>query len=149
MAFLKLAEAKTLLAKVVHYDFHDETLLCEAIDTTGMRKPQSNQRLALLGDVMLKHVLLDTWYPTGTPKGTGNTIVSTLGSNGSLAAAARSAGLAKCIITHPGFMGPISDGMLATAVEAILGAIYLDSSKSMDKMKEIMTALGLMAGIIG
>ncbi|KAK3675245.1 hypothetical protein LTR78_004755 [Recurvomyces mirabilis] len=145
----KLAEAKALLARIMDYHFVNDDRLLEAIDTTGMRKPQSNQRLALLGDVVLKHVLLDDWYPTGTPKGTGNSIVSTVGSNASLAAAAHNVGLASCIITNPGHMGAVSNGMLATAVEAILGAIYLDSGKSVDSVKDAMTAFGLVSGSEG
>lgn len=64
-----LSTAKALVTRVTGYHFQDDALLMEAIDTTGMRTPQSNQRLAILGDAVLKHVLVDDWYPSGTPKG--------------------------------------------------------------------------------
>ena len=38
-------------------------LLVGALDTTGMRTKESNQRLAMLDDALLKLILLDSWYP--------------------------------------------------------------------------------------
>lgn len=58
-----------MLKRVTGYEFGEDQFLLEAIDTTGLRISQSNQRLALLGDIVLKHVILDEWYPTGKPKG--------------------------------------------------------------------------------
>lgn len=49
------------------------------------------------------------------------------------------------MITNPGHCGPVSQGTLATTVEAILGAIYLDSDKDMDAVKSAMAALELTA----
>lgn len=51
------------------YTFLDIDLMIKALDTTGLRSPESNQRLAMLGDAVLKQVLLDDWYASGTPKG--------------------------------------------------------------------------------
>ena len=51
------------------YTFLDSDLMIKALDTTGLRSPESNQRLAMLGDAVLKQVLLEDWYESGTPKG--------------------------------------------------------------------------------
>ena len=51
------------------HTFSNNNLLLEALDTTGMRTAESNQRLALFGDALLKTILLDTWYAGGTAKG--------------------------------------------------------------------------------
>jgi hypothetical protein len=53
----------------ISYNFKDNNLLLEALDTTGMRTNESNQRLAMLGDALLKMILLDSWYAGGTAKG--------------------------------------------------------------------------------
>lgn len=45
-------------------------LLLEALDTTGMRTAESNQRLAMLRDALIQLDLLDSWYAGGTSKGT-------------------------------------------------------------------------------
>lgn len=65
----KLDHAKSLIQDFAGYRFRDENTLRGALDTTGLCVQQSNQRLASLGDAILKFVLLDDWYPTGTPKG--------------------------------------------------------------------------------
>ena len=53
----------------IGYPFKDINLLLEALDTTGMRTAESNQRLAMLGDALIQMVLLDVWYAGGTSKG--------------------------------------------------------------------------------
>jgi ribonuclease-3 len=53
----------------VGHTFTNKDLLLEALDTTGMRTAESNQRLAMLGDALLKTILLDSWYAGGTAKG--------------------------------------------------------------------------------
>jgi ribonuclease III len=70
--------------------------------------------------------------------------VSNVGSNANLAATARKFGLESCVITNPGHIGPVSSGMLSTTVEAILGAIYLDSKKDMSVMQTVLIALELL-----
>lgn len=57
----------------ISYNFKDNNLLLEALDTTGMRTNESNQRLAMLGDALLKMILLDIWYAGGTAKGSFST----------------------------------------------------------------------------
>lgn len=72
----KLGHAKSLIQDLAGYRFKDENVLLDALDTTGLRVQQSNQRLALLGDAILKFIILDDWYPTGTPKGAHNLLIS-------------------------------------------------------------------------
>ncbi|KAF2770048.1 ribonuclease III [Teratosphaeria nubilosa] len=146
MAAHKLEQAKALVLQFAGYEFTNDDVLYEAIDTTGLRIAQSNQRLALLGDVILKHFILDDWYPTGQAKGIGNDLVATIGSNANLATAGARVGLEECIVTHPGNPGSVSDGMLSTAVEAVLGAIYVDSRKDMAVVRTAMEGLGLKFG---
>ncbi|RMZ09610.1 hypothetical protein D0860_04154 [Hortaea werneckii] len=139
----KLGRAISLIQDLSGYRFRDENILLDAIDTTGLRVQQSNQRLALLGDSILKFIILDDWYPTGTPKGAGNDHVSRIGSNANLAAAARLHGIEACVFTHPGHRGPVSQATLSTTVEAIIGAVYLDSENDLNAVRAFMKALGL------
>jgi dsRNA-specific ribonuclease len=55
---------------IVGYNFTRRDLLAEALDTSGDRNPESNQRLAMLGDALLQIILLDAWYASGNTKGT-------------------------------------------------------------------------------
>ncbi|KAI7475429.1 hypothetical protein KC351_g10091 [Hortaea werneckii] len=135
----KLGRAISLIQDLSGYRFRDENILLDAIDTTGLRVQQSNQRLALLGDSILKFIILDDWYPTGA----GNDHVSRIGSNANLAAAARLHGIEACVFTHPGHRGPVSQATLSTTVEAIIGAVYLDSENDLNAVRAFMKALGL------
>lgn len=65
----RVASAEAFVLHKMRYQVQDRALLIEALDTTGLRIRQSNQRLALLGDAALKLALLDEWYPAATPKG--------------------------------------------------------------------------------
>lgn len=65
----QLQNAKDLIHRFTGHQMSNDALLFEAIDTTGMRVYQSNQRLALLGDKIMAFIIANEWYPTGTPKG--------------------------------------------------------------------------------
>lgn len=56
---------------------------------------------------------------------------------------ARDAGIDKHVILHPGHIGRVSDKTLATTIEAILGAVYLDTAKDLDSVNRTMALLGL------
>lgn len=51
--------------------------------------------------------------------------------------------LGESIFINRSQVGSISPGSMATTVEALLGAVYIDSEKDMDKLKNSMNALGL------
>jgi ribonuclease-3 len=154
-----------LVQSVIGHTFAKPGLLKEALDTTGLRTAESNQRLAMLGDALLKMILLDDWYAGGSAKGTratksstmgtitdkvsgeGNNLVSFIGSNANLAIRARGVGLDRHVIVNPGHRGNVSDKTLATTVEALLGAVYLDSEKDMESVSQAMILLGLKAPI--
>jgi dsRNA-specific ribonuclease len=68
-----MASSIVVASNYVHntlgYSFQDTRLLEEALDTTGLRLPGSNGRLAMIGDSRLKDVILDDWYASGASKG--------------------------------------------------------------------------------
>lgn len=63
-----LQNAKDLIERLTNHHFDNDNLLLD-LDTTGMRRHQSNQRLALLGDKIMAIIIAESWYPTGSPKG--------------------------------------------------------------------------------
>jgi ribonuclease-3 len=66
---LKIELANRFVAASFGYVFKDNSLLKQALDTTGLRVRESNQRLALLGDRIIAFLVTDAWYSTGTSKG--------------------------------------------------------------------------------
>lgn len=64
-----MAESQAHIAAVTGYTITSMALVHEALDTTGLRAPQSNQRLAMVGDAALKAAILNEWYETKDAKG--------------------------------------------------------------------------------
>lgn len=75
--------------------------------------------------------------------GNGNNRVSSIRSNANLAIVGRDAGIDQHAVLPPGHIGRISDKTLATTIEAILGAVYLDTSKEIKAVSRTMAVLGL------
>jgi hypothetical protein len=63
-----IVAAAAFVRKTLGYSFTDTRLLEEALDSTGLRSPGSNGRLAMIGDSRLKDVILDDWYASGAGK---------------------------------------------------------------------------------
>jgi ribonuclease-3 len=73
-----------------------------------------------------------------------NNRISKLGSKDYLCRCGRDAGLEKFIQTNPcQGMEPPSAAMIATAVEALLGAVWYDSGRNMQMVQGIMGRLHL------
>jgi len=99
----------------------------------------SNSALAVLGDARMNGVLCKWWWGTHTPdKHRWTTLRHDKCANGPLAALGRRVGLHKCSIQNPGqpFM---SDKLVATMVEAVMGAVYLDGGE--EELERVMMAL--------
>jgi len=61
--------ASDFVQNTLGYSFRNTLLLEEALDTTGLRSPGSNGRLAMIGDSRLKDIILYNWYVSGASKG--------------------------------------------------------------------------------
>lgn len=139
----QITEATSFVQTWTRHSFHDNHVLVEALDTTGLSRAESNQRLAMLGDKALGMALIDDWRVTGEPKVTAMLILNNVASNVNLGEVASKAGLGLHIKANPGQVGPVSRKTLATTVEAVLGAIWEDSGKDIQAVKTAMMNMGL------
>ncbi|KAL9033905.1 MAG: hypothetical protein Q9214_007289 [Letrouitia sp. 1 TL-2023] len=156
---------------IINYHFRDPSLLDEAFQaagslmtSSGHRKfPDGNKRLAVVGDTVLQLALAETWYEGSEIRGISldyflNTISSAarglhtaaerfnrtrqeVGSNQNLDIIGRQNGLDRLINLAAGARQP-SAGTMAATVEAVIGAVYLDSG--MTQVKDVMQTLGLV-----
>lgn len=76
----------------------------------------------------------------------GNRQLSTIGSNANLSDLGRQVGLENYISTNPsqGNETP-SPAVVATAVEALIGSIWLDSRRNLQSVRQVVLNLGLVA----
>jgi dsRNA-specific ribonuclease len=127
--------------------FRDLQLLVEAISASSARELSSNKRLAFLGDTVLEFIVTSQLFVNHSiwPAGYLSAKKKLIISNSHLSRMALDVGLDKSILTDqfspgtwkPHYISdvlnndvegtrPISKGMLADAVEALIGAAYLD-----------------------
>ena len=78
-------------------------------------------------------------------KGDMSTLQRDLVSNETLAIRGFSHGLDGCVITNAGHVGRISERMMATAVEAIVGAVFKDSGFDFESVRAVMARLGFFS----
>jgi ribonuclease-3 len=132
------------------YTFKDQSLPEEAILAAGASSqrndvegdPRGNKRLALIGDALIRLEIVDQWHATGVPPSQTQKFVSRRASNKNLERIGREAGLAKYIITHPGQKNA-GRTTLASAVEALVGAAWLDSNKDFTAVRMIVRTLSI------
>ena len=63
-------------------------------------------------------------------------------SNVHLATIARTIGLQNIVVASPSLAGPLPSSILSTALEAVIGAVWMDS-RDMDTVARVMSNIGL------
>ena len=119
------------LSRVLNYRFEDVSLLEQALTHRSAAK-QHNERLEFLGDAVLGMVIADALYNTfdDVPEGKLTRMRSTLVKGETLAELAIEARIGELLKLGQGELksgGHRRSSILADAVEAVLGAIYLDA----------------------
>ncbi|KAK3663701.1 hypothetical protein LTR22_005402 [Elasticomyces elasticus] len=127
-----ITQAATLVKRLTRYRFKNPEYLREALHISGVNSLPSNRRLAL--------ILIDNWYLSGAKNGRASSILTEVASNASLAAVANRIGIRQFVETD---QSTVSGYTLATTIEAIVGAAYLDSDKDWTVAKEVMDGFGL------
>ncbi|RBR19968.1 hypothetical protein FVER53590_12282 [Fusarium verticillioides] len=125
----KVSECESIIA----YEFTSKTLCAEALNKAADWNCQivingsakwmpKNDRLAVYGDSAVAFYLCNLWIKRGLSNHCWTTIRGDLISNSNLTEIRKERGLDKCINMNGGSRSP-SPSMVATAVEAILGAV--------------------------
>jgi len=120
------------LTKKLGYEFNDAALLVQAL-THRSAKGEHNERLEFLGDSILGFVIAEALYDKFPKHDEGDLtrMRSSLVKGVTLAEVARDFDLGECLILGPGELksgGHRRESILEDAIEAIIGAVYLDST---------------------
>ncbi len=122
----------TRLTKKLGYEFNEPSLLVQAL-THRSAKGAHNERLEFLGDSILGFVIAEALYEKFPKHDEGDLtrMRSSLVKGVTLAEVARDFNLGECLILGPGELksgGHRRESILEDAIEAIIGAVYLDSN---------------------
>ncbi len=147
--------AMELLCVRVAYEFQNPNLLLESLTHSSaaryvqkknlhMQSLPWNERLEFLGDSVLSLVLSSILLqrPEKFPEGQLSKIRASLVNEQTLARISQSIGVGECLLLGPGEEragGRNKDSVLADALEAFLGAIYLDSG--LENARRVILAL--------
>ncbi|GIJ87013.1 hypothetical protein Asppvi_005912 [Aspergillus pseudoviridinutans] len=149
MSHMSLDKRAESVEDIIHYDFTNRAILYEALRSAGAHaitgrayRPDGNKDLAQIGDAVLQLILVMDGYEAKAGRGYINQIVSSVGSNPHLAQMGSNAGLENLILINPS-QASVSPGVMAQTVEAILGAVYLDSEMDVQAVRAVMAALNL------
>ena len=125
------AQEMTRLSKKLGYTFQEPLLLLQAL-THRSAKGDHNERLEFLGDSILGFVIAECLYDQFPKENEGDLtrMRSSLVKGVTLAEIARGFNLGEYLILGPGELksgGHRRDSILEDAIEAIIGAVYIDS----------------------
>ena len=131
------------LSRALGHTFEDEALLEQALTHRSAAKVH-NERLEFLGDAILGMVIADALYKAfpDVPEGKLTRMRSTLVKGETLAELAKEANVGDLLRLGQGELksgGHRRSSILADAMEAILGAIYLDAG--LPKVQQVIASL--------
>ena len=126
-----MEKAETWLDKTLHYRFQDASLLLQAL-THRSASGANNERLEFLGDAVLDFVISDAVFKRrpDADEGDLSKLRASLVKDTSLAKLAADLGIGKHLVLGSGERktgGHRRESILADALEAIFGAVFLDS----------------------
>jgi len=126
-----ITKAETWLKKSLDYEFNDVRLLEQALTHRSAPGP-NNERFEFLGDAVLDFVISEVVFRAHpmAPEGDLSRLRSSLVKDTSLAALAADLGVGEHLIMGSGERktgGHRRESILADALEAIFGAVYLDA----------------------
>ncbi|MCU0281075.1 MAG: ribonuclease III [Acidimicrobiia bacterium] len=126
-----MADAPTPLEAALGYTFTDRGLLRRALTHRSHDPDGSNERLEFLGDAVLEFVITTHLYASSERnEGEMTKVRISVVSQEALSEIARVAGVGEAVLLDPGEEetgGRRKPSILSDALEAVLGAIYLDA----------------------
>ncbi|KAJ5111455.1 hypothetical protein N7532_001990 [Penicillium argentinense] len=127
---------------LIGYQFQHRDLMEEALEEA---EPETagNERLALLGDKVLALMLLQRWYGEGNTTEQGTNLLQAYACNRQVTSRARALDLQKFIHKRLDLERSVPDHALASTVEAILGAVWLDSEEKIKRVNDVMEKISL------
>lgn len=133
------------LGRALHYQFQDSQLLESAV-THRSAGSNNNERLEFLGDAVLGYVIAEWLFERfpGASEGKLSRLRASLVKRDTLADIARELEIGEYLRLGSGELksgGFRRDSILADALEAILGAIVLDSGGGLDSCRDIIHRL--------
>ncbi|KAF7525649.1 hypothetical protein PCG10_004640 [Penicillium crustosum] len=126
----------------INYSFTNYTLSREALQVSNGFNGDGNKGLALIGDSILDLIIVISGRKKNKTKGEISEMIQLKASNAALAKQGFVLGIDRFIVKNPSQI-EIMPKVMATTMEAIVGAVYIDCNEQIQPCEDVMTALGL------
>ncbi|KAF3310051.1 hypothetical protein TWF173_010163 [Orbilia oligospora] len=139
--------------KIIGYNFKDIHLLTEALEAAGRAvdhetgSVDGNKRLALVGDAVLRLILVDEWYSSKGSRGGADKTLKEFASNRRLQECAEKINIVFYILPNPARAAQkerVPKKTSASTIEALVGAVWLDSDRNFEVAKESARHMGIL-----
>ncbi|OQD75521.1 hypothetical protein PENDEC_c007G02304 [Penicillium decumbens] len=136
------AERIRAVEGIIGYEFQEKSLLLKALEAAGATAAsQGNKRLALIGDAALRLVLYEFGYEDQATIYDMTQAQNIRATNQNLAQIGFTLGLDVYIQLNPSAQGVVPGRLMATTIEAIIGAVYLDCNKNIMVIRPLILHL--------
>ncbi|KAJ4346670.1 uncharacterized protein N0V89_010601 [Didymosphaeria variabile] len=133
----------------INYHFHNCSFLKEAflsagasVSDTKVEGPEKgNKRLALVGDAALRLAVMDDWFKDDSDTAAGQKRFLSIGTNERLKDIATNWEIDKLVVKNPCQQGNCPKETLAATIEAVLGAVWVDSDRNLAVVQEVLSKL--------
>ncbi|KAJ5947231.1 hypothetical protein N7466_000246 [Penicillium verhagenii] len=130
------------LEAIIHYSPRDPDLPMQSLEAAGSTtRREGNKRLAIIGDAIIRLILYVRGYESNASTMEMTNAQNTKACNAYLAQRGFSLGIDSCIRLNPSAQGVIPSRLMATTMEAIVGAVYLDSGKDLAITGDVVVLL--------
>ncbi|KAB8202241.1 hypothetical protein BDV34DRAFT_237094 [Aspergillus parasiticus] len=134
-----MENATDFIECVIGYSFNDRHVAEEALQRVR------NKRLAFLGDKAVALVLIESWYRSGKSCEDGCSQLQHYACNKEMVRQAKQKHINAAFQSDPShpLSGPPSIHCAATDMEAIAGAVWIDSGRNFEAVKGVMKSLDI------
>ncbi|KAL4863647.1 hypothetical protein BDV12DRAFT_177274 [Aspergillus spectabilis] len=123
--------------------FTNPALLLEALRASGVTDSEGNKGLALIGDTGLQFALQVEGRERHASRERVNQVISETAGNANLARRGFALGLEQYIRNNPSQGTYFSDRLMASTMEAIVGAYFEDQARDFVALQRVVATLGL------
>ncbi|KIA75658.1 RNAse III [Aspergillus ustus] len=140
---IPIRERPSALVTRLNLVANDANLYTESLRAPGYSDSTGNRDLAGIGDSLLRQFYQIEGRTRRKSRGAIQDIVGRLASNNNLAARGFALGIDRYILNNPSNQGAVPISLMATTMEAILGAVFLDNGESLAAVKLVIIQFGL------
>ncbi|KAJ5961551.1 hypothetical protein N7501_006492 [Penicillium viridicatum] len=135
-------EELQIFEEKITYSFANDALSREALQASSGFNGDGNKKLALIGDKILDLAIATSGRNRNKTREEISKMIAQRASNAYLAKQGFIHGIDKFIVKNPSQFD-IMPKVMATTMEAIIGAVYLDCNQQIQPCVDVMTVLGL------